>query len=205
MHFIDLSHPLTESTPAYPGDSPLLLHKATSLEKEGFTTYEIHSSFHTGTHIDLPSHLTNDARSFIDFPLEAFYGQGVFLNVWEEERISLKDDYYQKISTDTIVLFYSGHDRFFHQDSYFSSHPVLSEELVDFLIHQKVKMIGIDFPSPDYYPHSLHKKLLSNQILLLENLTNLSSLAAASSFEIYAFPLKLASEASFVRAVAKIK
>ncbi|MDG5814149.1 hypothetical protein QA601_03600 [Chitinispirillales bacterium ANBcel5] len=68
----------------------------------------------------------------------------------------------------------------------------------------KVKIIGIDIPSPDKFPFEEHIKLLDNNILILENLTNLEPLLKVSKFDLFAFPLKIHAEASLVRAVAKI-
>lgn len=59
-------------------------------------------------------------------------------------------------------------------------------------------------PAPDYPPFTFHKALLSNDIFVLENLTNLGSLLDKPNFEVMAFPLKISAEASFVRAVCQI-
>ena len=81
-------------------------------------------------------------------------------------------------------------------------HPQLTDNLVDWLIDSKVKMVGIDFPSPDVMPYPLHKKLLQNGVFILENLTNIVALLPFSNFKVAAFPLKLETDSSLVRAVA---
>lgn len=58
-------------------------------------------------------------------------------------------------------------------------------------------------PKSDNYPFKIHKLLLSNNILIMEKLTNLEKLLNISSFEVLAFPLKIRAEASIVRAVAR--
>ena len=65
-------------------------------------------------------------------------------------------------------------------------------------------MVGFDFPSPDYHPFNIHQILLGNQILILENLTNLSELLPYREFELLAFPLKINADSSPVRVVARI-
>ena len=62
----------------------------------------------------------------------------------------------------------------------------------------------MDLPSPDNYPFEIHKKLFANNILIVENLTNLSELIGVKDFDIIAFPLKIRAEASLVRVVACI-
>lgn len=204
MALIDLSHPLDEKTPCYPGDAPLALQKVKNLKEDHYVSYRITSTLHTGTHIDLPMHLVEDNRFMEDFPLSAFMGPGVLLNVQGEEVISFKKEYEKRITRGDIVLLYTGFDAYFGEPRYFTQHPVLSKELSDFLIEKQIKMLGIDFPSPDRVPFTIHKALLQNNILLLENMTNLKALESILHFDIMAFPLKIQSEASFVRAVAKV-
>ena len=64
-------------------------------------------------------------------------------------------------------------------------------------------MLGMDLPSPDKYPFKIHKKLFDNDILIIENMTNLSQLLSVNNFEIIAFPLKIKAGASMTRVVAR--
>ncbi len=65
-------------------------------------------------------------------------------------------------------------------------------------------MIGLDWASPDHEPYPMHQILLRNNILILENLTNLNLLLSEPVFEIFAFPLKINADSSLVRVVARI-
>ena len=66
-------------------------------------------------------------------------------------------------------------------------------------------MIGMDTPSPDKAPYIVHKKLLANDIFILENLKDLSELLYVEDLMVYAQPLKLEAEGSPVRAFACYK
>ncbi len=204
MPLIDLSHPLLEETPCYPGDMPLKLTKIKSLEKDHFVSYHLSSTLHTGTHIDVPMHLVDDGRHVLHFPLEAFAGPGLLLDVRGKKTLDYQIEYESLVQPEQVVLLYSGFDRFFHDPRYFSSHPVISDALADFLIQKNIKMLGMDFPSPDYFPFKVHKKFLAHQIILLENAANLGALKNIPAFHVMAFPLKIKAEGSFVRAVARI-
>jgi kynurenine formamidase len=68
-------------------------------------------------------------------------------------------------------------------------------------VSRRVKAIGIDWYSPDKEPYPIHRILLENRILILENLTNLSALQG-KDFDLFAFPLKIQADSSPVRAVA---
>ena len=64
-------------------------------------------------------------------------------------------------------------------------------------------MVGMDTPSPDHAPYKVHKILLGNEILILENLTNLEQLLN-KNFEVIALTPKLEADAAPARVVAKI-
>ena len=69
--------------------------------------------------------------------------------------------------------------------------------------NKSLTVLGMDMPKPDNYPFEIHKLLLSRDIFIMENLTNLESLQNVPSFEVMAFPLNIRAEGSIVRAVAR--
>ena len=204
MQIIDISHRLDENTPLYPGDHALTLTKYKDLEADYYTSYVLQSGLHTGTHLDMPSHLTDDNRTAADFTADRFIGRGVLLDVRGQSPISMDARYEELIKRDDIVLLYTGFGERYFREEYFTQYPVVSGELGEFLISRKIKMLGMDMPAPDYAPFALHKALLANEIFLLENLTNLHSLLYAAELEVIALPLKIAAEASLTRAVCRI-
>ncbi|MCL2320947.1 MAG: cyclase family protein [Oscillospiraceae bacterium] len=204
MKLIDISHVLDENTPIFPGDPKTTLTRIKTIDKDYYNAYLLQSCFHTGTHVDIPMHLINDSRTVIDFPLDGFVGRGILLDVRGEKTLEMKPIYKEMISKQDIVLTFSAFDKKYFQEEYFSQHPTVSDELADFLLSRKIKMLGMDMPSPDYPPFTFHKELLRNGIFVLENLTNLQSLIGIKKFEVMALPLKIRSEASFVRAICII-
>lgn len=204
MRLIDISHVLNEDTPIYPGDYKTSLQKHKTIDEDYYCSYLLSTCLHTGTHIDIPMHLINDDRFIADYPLDCFAGKGVLLDVRGENPIRMKSCYKDMISDGCIVLLYTGFDMHYQEKEYFTDHPEVSKELADFLLLRKIKMLGIDMPSPDFPPFPVHKSLLSNDILILENLTCLHDLLHVESFEVMAFPLKISAEASFVRAICRV-
>lgn len=204
MKLIDISHVLNNETPIYPGDYSLSLTKYKTLEKDYYTSYLLTSCLHTGTHIDVPMHLINDDKLASDFLIDDFIGKGVLLDVRGENIIDMKPRYEEIIEENSVVLLYTGFDEFYGMEKYFTNHPILSAELSDFLISKKIKILGMDMPSPDRSPFTIHKALLSNGIFVLENVTNLQELLKINSFEVIALPLKISAEASFTRAICRV-
>ena len=202
--FIDLSHEITDNMPVHPYDYKVRLYEDKVLEKDKFTNSRLETGMHAGTHIDAPRHFLNRDSYISDFPLDQFAGNGCLLDVRGETTISLKPQY-ERIQQGDIVLLLTGFSTLYgHADYYenFDNHPIVDLEFANFLCEKKIKMLGMDTPKPDNYPFDIHKLLLSNDILIMENLTNLNQLKGISNFEVYAFPLKIRAEGSIVRAVA---
>ena len=202
--YIDLSHDIIDGMPIYPGDGPVKLYQEKFLEGDEYNSFRLEIGMHAGTHIDTPMHLTNSKITIDKIALDTFVGQGCLLDVRNEDIIKYKEEYLDKVSENDIVLLYTNYDYKYGTEEYYTKHPVIAKELADFFIHKKIKMIGIDFPSPDRYPFEIHKKLFEHVILIIENLTNLWKLLYVDKFEVIAFPLKIKAEASMVRVVAKI-
>jgi len=202
MKLIDLTHTICRNTAVFPGDDPLQLEKVRTIEKDGYNDFSLTTGMHTGSHIDGPMHMIPDNHMISELPLEMFAGKGVIIDVRGELLIEFRESYRSIIQPESIVLFFSGSDDNFGKPGYFANYPDISEELGRFLVQIKVKMVGLDWPSPDHHPHIIHQLLLSNNILVLENLTNLDQLISQPNFEVYAFPLKIEADSSIVRAVA---
>jgi kynurenine formamidase len=204
MKLIDLSHTIHNELTVFPGDSPLGLRQVKEYKRDGYNNFQLFTGMHAGTHIDGPMHLT-DSNTFIgELPLEAFTGNGIVIDVRGNDIIGLNHEKLSLIKSSDIVLFCSGYDKFFANKEYYTDYPVFDEQLIHYLVQKKVKMIGIDWASPDHDPYPLHQILLKNNILILENLTNLDLLLSEPSFEIFAFPLKINADSSIIRAVARI-
>ena len=104
-----------------------------------------------------------------------------------------------------IVLVFTGFGSKFHNPNYFEEYPEFSQEFARLLVEANVSMVGMDTPSPDRFPYMVHKLLLSENILIIENLTNLDKLLGVKRFTVYAFPLKLNSDASPARVIAEVQ
>lgn len=201
---IDLSHPIDAQTPTYPGDSRVKLLKTKFFTKDGFTNFQLETGMHSGTHLDGPMHLTEQIKYISEIPLESFHGEGCILDVRGEPVIGMKDQYRSQIKEGSIVLFYTGWDQKYGSLEYFTGQPEIDPELAEFIISQKTKIIGMDLASPDRSPFKVHRMLLNEGVLILENLTNLAALLEAERFEVMAFPLKIKADSSLLRVVAKV-
>lgn len=202
--WVDISHTLNGHTPIFPGDFPTSLAQSKTLQQDGYTAYTLHTELHTGTHIDMPMHLLDTQGFASGAPLEAFCGRGVLLDARDANPISATQTFAGQMEPGDIVLLHTGWDSRYFDSAYFSQHPSIDESFARLLVDKQVKMLGIDMPAPDHAPYTLHKYLLAQGVLLLENLTNLQALPFDAPFEVFAFPLKIDAEASLVRAACRV-
>jgi kynurenine formamidase len=201
--YIDLTHTIEDGMPVFPGDDPVKLDQIKVYEKDGFNNHRLSTGMHVGTHLDGLMHMTADKRYISEFSLDSFAGKACVLNACGQSVISLKEEYREQVSGGDIVLVYTGFDKKFGQKDFFTDFPIMEEELAEFFVQKKIKMLGIDYASPDKAPYKVHNILFKNGILILENLTNLDKLIG-EDFEVFAFPLKINADSSIVRAVARI-
>ncbi|HAX73610.1 MAG TPA: cyclase [Firmicutes bacterium] len=203
--YIDLTHVIDSSMPTYPGDDNLKLVKHKTLSQDGFNDSKLETGMHIGTHLDVASHLTEKKIYVSDYSVEQLIGRGCLLDVRNEPVIQLKKQYEELILEGDIVLLYTGFDDYFKQTSYFIHHPIVSLELAEFLVSKKVKIVGLDFPSPDVYPYAIHKLWLERGILIIENLKDLRLLEEVKSFDVMVFPLYIEAEGAPARVIAQVK
>lgn len=202
--YIDLSYTIKNSIPVHPYDDELKLYRNRFMDKDKYNDSRLETSMHAGTHIDAPSHLIDSNILISDYPVHKFIGEGCLLDVRNQDIITMKEEYWDIVEENDIVLLYTGTDKKFGSEYYFSNHPIVEKELAEFFVKKGIKMLGLDLPSPDRYPFEIHKILLKKDILIIENMVNLERLLNVDKFEVIAFPLKINAEASPVRVVAKI-
>ena len=153
---IDLSHPLLDRMPVYPGDEPVRLEKINDFEEHGFNNFRFTSGMHAGTHIDGPMHMTKSGRLIDELPLEQFIGTGCLLNAVGKKFIPCTPEFTNAIVPESIVLIYTGFEKQFGSEKYYRDYPVINMELARFFVEQRIKMICFDSPSPDRHPHDIH-------------------------------------------------
>jgi kynurenine formamidase len=204
MKIIDLTHPLVPPVPTYPGDPPFILEQIKNIKQDGYTAYLLSTALHAGTHIDAPMHLLNTPRFLSSFSPETFIGNGKVLRCANINPIPYLPEYEESITQGDIVLLNTGFEACYGQQTYYQQHPAISPELCAFFIRKKIKLLGMDLPSPDHAPYTLHKELLRADILLIENLANLAQLPYNQPFQVIALPLNIQAEASPARVLAFI-
>ncbi len=199
MKIIDLTLPLDNKTPAYPGDPKIEVKQIADLKDDGWREKRLHLNTHCGTHVDAPAHFLAAGENLDEIPLTSFFGEGLIVDVRKKDidKTCLpKEDLKSK-----VILFLTKQSEKVY-GNYYNNAKFLSQEVAQELVKRKVKAIGIDSFSPDTEPYPIHKILLPAKILIIENLVNLSKLIG-KKFTVYYFPLKITGgDAAPCRAVA---
>jgi kynurenine formamidase len=140
---------------------------------------------HVGTHLDTYN------KSAI--PLEYFKNKGVLLDVSEiseEREIEIADIAGIDIPQNSFVLIRTARseNKAYGTTDYFSNHPQLSQDLIDYLLSKKIRFIGIDCSGIRRGDeHEKADRLCESKgVYVIENLTNLDKLVNAINFKVYA-------------------
>ncbi|MDR3594486.1 cyclase family protein [Clostridium sp.] len=209
MKVTDLTHIIHSDMPVFPGTEQPIFEKANTLEKDGFREAKITMYSHTGTHIDAPAHMLSYGAYLDDLDIETFIGNAIILD-FTNENINLIDlgslkPYEEKIKNVDFIIIKTGWSKYWGDKKYYEDFPSLSEEAAKWLSEFNLKGIGIDAISIDGIKSTtfaVHKILMSKNIIIIENLTNLNSVSN-EYFVLSIMPLKNKNaDGSPVRAIA---
>jgi kynurenine formamidase len=206
---IDLTHRIEEGMPAYPGTKPPRIISANTISTDGFCELELTFPTHTGTHIDTPAHIMSLGKSITDFDIDKFCGRAIVIPLSKANPLTVESlsNYSEILASVDFVLLNTAWDSNWGQRIYYKDFPLPSQEVFQQLTTYNLKGVGIDAISVDSVDSTKlpnHHTLLSNNLIIIENLTKLSKLGS-SICEFFCFPLKIINgDGSPVRAVARL-
>jgi len=209
---IDLTLTISESIPSFPGSpKPQFIHWS-NLKEDGYNLELLFLSSHTGTHLDAPYHFAKNGVKIDQIPLDRLLGKAILIKLQKTKNTAItksdiilfeKNNY--KIPNYSSIFFYTGWQKNLKNDNYFTENPGLDISSAKYLTSKKVNLIGIDSPSIDLGQNTsfnVHNILSKNNILIVENLTNLNKIIT-KEFNFIILPLKLKdATGSPVRAIA---
>lgn len=220
---VDLSQALEEHMPHYPTHSKFFHNLWGSYwHGERSLTYQLTLNEHSGTHVDAPAHFISDAKPGVHVTIDRvpptrLIGRGVRIDCrkFKEGDLVSRDfvteweNSHGQILAEDIVLFNFGWSEYWalrpKSKRYIEGWPGVSMDLATYLIEKSVGALGVDTLSPDA-PEALrtspiHPVVLEKQVLIIENLCNLSELP--DFFLFMALPLKIRDgSGSPIRAIA---
>ena len=181
VRHIDLTFPVEEGMPFWPGDSEPEFREVKRLEQDGYAVQTICFSNHIGTHLDAPPHVVKGGMTLDRIPLETLMGKAVLIDFsykGKKDRITRQDLQARGdlLRPGARVLIRTGWDRHYGSSFFFQDFPCLTLEAAQVLAESRIALLGMDTPSPspvDDPEQGIHQTLLGVGIVLLECLTNL--------------------------------
>lgn len=162
-----------------------------------------------GTYMDSPYHFNPKGGTIESLKIEQTVLEGVVIDCTHvRRRQAIEPNVLQGIDIKgKAVLFNTGWSRFWNQPDYMHF-PYLTAGTAEYLRHHGAKLAGVDFLVIDDTSNPrrpVHVTLLRNNILIVENLTNLDAIPKNTPFTFHAAPVKYKGAAAFpVRAYAMI-
>lgn len=203
---VDLSVKIGESTLSPPSVSTRL--KLTSFHRgPGFwQASKIEMLLHTGSHVDFTRHVQEDGETAADVALERVFGDALVIDlsfVEANHEISVADmeTYAPEIHPGDIVLVRTDWTEKHWGDfpTYYMESPYCSSAAAQWLVDRGAKAIAFDCFSeycarlPDFTSEDfiIHKVILENGSILMQQLTNFSKLPAKGRFSFFAPFIKI--------------
>lgn len=197
MRVIDLGWPIQNGMIVFPGDREPSVELKTTVEADGFRSSMLHTSTHTGTHMDAPAHMVADGKFMDELPNETFFGfaQVVDARACAGRKIEVADI---KKSVDDVrnvdfLLFDTGWNEKWGKEEYLYDFPILSEDAAKWIAAQQLKGIGFDTISidpVDSMDNPIHKIIFAKNMVVIENLHNLEKVGE-KPFCFVALPISL--------------
>jgi kynurenine formamidase len=210
---VDLSHPLQDDTPVYPGDPEARFRPATTIGEHGYNVLHVRMGSQTGTHVDAPYHFVEDGARIDELPLELFLGPAVVADVrgraphaaitWRD--LALVHD---RLGTGRMLLLHTGWDVHWGTAAYFD-HPFLDGDAAERVVAAGVRTVGLDALSLDETlldgepagGVAAHLAVLGAGGVIIENLRNLAAVRPGGLVSV--LPLRLTGgDGAPVRAVS---
>jgi|SRR5215204_5489456 len=198
MPIYDVSVPLTNEMPTYPGDPGIQIRDWYSLSN-GDPANVTHLSFgaHTGTHVDAPAHFIEGAKKVQSLPLDILIGRAQVIEA-AENLLSINEEFVRKnhLQGQARVLFKTRNSSFWREQSagFRQDFTYLELDAAKYLIQAGVKLVGTDYLSIEQFGqknHPTHLALLSEEVVIVEGL-NLSEITAGE-YELICLPMRISS------------
>lgn len=204
--------------PVYPGTEGPSLTQATTYEEDGYKETLLHMFSHVGTHMDAPAHLLGGHKTLDEFEPEQFVGRALIVDcrhLKEGEKISMDEVFARgkEVAVNAeYLVFMTGWDERWGDESYFGDYPIVTDEVADFAIETGKKGLAFDVIGLDPISDlnlTLHKKVFNaSDMVIIENLCNLKQvdeIAQGGEFILIATPMKYKNaDGAPIRALALI-
>ncbi len=206
MRIVDLSVPIGEATLSPPSVN-LQLSMTSYHRGPGFwQASKIEMLLHTGSHVDFSKHTVADGETAVDVALDRVCGPALVIDlshVGPNHEISVADmeAHAQAVQPGDIALVRTGWTEKHWGDfpTYYMESPYCAAAAAQWLVDRGARAIGFDCFSeycarlPDFTSEDfiIHKVILENGAILMQQMTNLSQLPVDRRVQFFAPFIKI--------------
>ncbi len=208
--WIDISIPLREDMPTWPGDAGYRIRQTKSIKAGDSNNLSmITCDVHVGTHIDAPKHFIDKGKTIEKIQLDELIGPVYVGYLPDADKITVDDledleipDDVQRIliRTNNSLLWEQGVKEF-REDF-----VALTNDAAEWIVKKGIKLIGLDYLSVQIYGDDpkTHVTLLEAEVILVEGL-NLSGVKTGI-YDLICLPICIeGSEGAMARVVIRPK
>lgn len=203
MQLVDASQSISDGTMTIPPLPPVKMEWLLRMEHgAGLDVSLVTAPTHAGTHVDAPSHAIPGAATIDEVPLDRFIRPASIVEVHTDSDGEITGDQLhvacgKEIQPGDGLIIATGFGKLFGTEKYLD-HPALGLSAVDWILDRGVSIIGVDLITvdaavrrrPEGFAYPIHRGLLGNDVLIIENLSDLRQ--HAGRCRLHALPLNYA-------------
>jgi arylformamidase len=207
MKFWDISLPISQGIPVWPGDPTINIQRVSKIEDgANANVSRMDIGCHTGTHVDAPYHFLPDGKTIETLPLDALIGPAQVIRIPDDISVITGDVVLAcGIRKETKrVLFKTYNSAFWSKygSQFRTEFAGIDDTGAQALVDLGVKFVGLDYLSVAPFKKSrpTHEAFLKASVVLLEG-ADLSAVEPGD-YNLVCLPLKiLGSDGAPARAV----
>lgn len=195
MPIYDISIPISEEMPVYPGDPAVTIEPFLQIAKGDLANVSrLSFGNHTGTHIDPPVHFIPGAKTVDQLDLDALYGSARVVDMTHVEQVITADALERAKLPPRIerILFKTRNSGLWAKPGFQENFVAFAADGAEWLVARGARLVGIDYLSAEAFDASepfAHRILLGAGVIIVEGL-NLTPIAPGE-YTLACLPLKV--------------
>ena len=193
MKIYDVTIPLSENIPTFPGDPTVAIDLCNAIAKgDAANVSKLSFGAHTATHVDAPNHFIDGAKRVHELDLEKLVGKVRVVELNADEP-AVEPKHVENLENVERVLFKTRNSQFWSEPEkgFRQDFTYISPAAARILVAKGVKLVGIDYLSVEKFgakSFDTHLILLEKEVVIIEGL-DLREISAGD-YEITCLPLK---------------
>jgi arylformamidase len=196
MRIHDVSVPISEGTPVYPGDPHVEIEQWAAIARgDAANVSMLHFGAHTGTHVDAPAHFIEGAGRVDALPLDVLVGRARIIEIADDVHL-INAGLIASLDLGGArrVLFKTRNSAFWANTAqgFRTDFTYLAPDAALSLVEMGVRLVGVDYLSVEQFRaerFETHTILLSNDVVIVEGLDLRA--VTAGDYELICLPLRI--------------